>query len=101
MEYRTRCLDCEYEFDQSHPMKESHAPCPKCASKRVESCLFGEVRIRPSLDAAWESENQGSGRYFPQFEDSVDCSKSRKNCFRSRREAIEEGKRRGFTFLEK
>lgn len=101
MEYTTRCQSCEYEFDQSHPMKDDHAPCPKCKSKRVESIVFGTVAVRQSLDAGWDAENGGRGRYFPQLEQSVTCTKSSKNCFRSRNEAMEACKRRGFVILDK
>lgn len=102
-DYRTYCRECENVWDQHHLMREPHEPCPKCRSTSVNTHIesMSQVRVRPALDQGWEGENQGSGRYFPQFEDSIDCSKSRKNCFRSRSEAIEEGKRRGFTFLEK
>ena len=98
--YDTECRKCEHVWEQSHLMRESHEPCPKCGATDVFTVLQ-PLHVRAALDQGWEGENQGSGRYFPQFEDSIDCSKSRKNCFRSRNEAIEEGKRRGFVFLEK
>lgn len=101
MDYRTRCMNCEHEFDQSHLMKEPHLPCPKCKSKKVESCVFAEIRIRPPLDAGWEYENGGRGRYFPGMEQSIDCKPSAGNYFRSRNEAIESCKRRNFQIIDK
>ena len=100
MEYRTICMSCRHEWEQSHLMKESHAPCPECKGEKVES-VIESVNVRAPADAHWGYENNGLGRYFPQLEDSVDCKPSAKNHFRSRNEAIEACKQRGFQIIDK
>jgi len=100
MEYRTHCIECEFEWDQSHLMKEPHSPCPECKSRQVES-VIRIVAVRQSLDAGWDGLNNGLGQYFPQLEDSIDCKPSAHNHFRSRNEGIEACKRRGFQIIDK
>lgn len=102
-DYRTYCQSCKNIWDQHHLMREPHEPCPKCRSTSVNTHIesMAQVRVRAPLDSGWEYENGGKGRYFSQLEDSIDCKPSAKNYFRSRNEAMEACKRRGFTILEK
>ena len=100
MQYKTICRDCEFIWEQAHLMKDDHEPCPKCESKKVES-VIEHVNVRAAQDQFWEFENNGLGRYFPQMEDSKTCTASKKNFFRSRNEAMEAAKRRGYNIIEK
>lgn len=101
--YDTFCEKCDHLWEQKHLMREAHEPCPKCHSKQVRTHItLGSIQIAAnSLDAGWENEEGGRGRYFSQLEDSATCTRSPKNFFRSRNEAIEACKRRGFQILEK
>lgn len=103
-EYETICLDCEHVWNQSHSVHDDHAPCPKCGSKKISTYFGNGMKMQiaaNSLDCGWEHENGGRGRYFSQLEDSVDCKPTNKNFFRSRNDAIEACKRRGFDILDK
>lgn len=101
MDYTTRCEKCTCVWDQSHSMKENHAPCPECGSNKVFSLIHGTTQFSAPLDAGWEYESGGRGRYFSQLETSRTCTRSPENFFRSRNEAMEACKRRGFDILEK
>ena len=101
MIYETLCQKCEHVFEQEHPMKEAHHPCPKCSSKQVYSVIHGTTQFARPLDAEWEYLNGGRGQYFSQLETSKTCTRSPENYFRSRNEAMEACKRRGYTILDK
>lgn len=101
MDYTTSCHKCSHEWDQSHPMKEAHEKCPKCGCKEVYSLIHGTTQIAPPLDRNWESLNGGRGQYFSQLETSKTCTRSPENYFRSRNEAIEACKRRGWDIIDK
>lgn len=102
MIYETHCLKCEKKWTQSHRMKDKHENCPACGSDKVESVIEnGSVRFSQSMDVAWETENNGLGRYFSQLETSATCTRSKENFFRSRNDAIEAAKRRGFEIIAK
>lgn len=99
-DYDVECRKCGHASEQTHMMREAHFPCPKCKSKDVFTVLQ-PTAIRPPLDGSWEYENGGRGRYFSQLEDSVDCKPSAHNHFRSRNEAIEACKKRGFQIIDR
>jgi len=101
MQYETLCQKCDHVFEQEHRMKDPHKPCPKCGAKEVFSLIHGTTQFAPPLDRNWESLNGGAGQYFSQLETSKTCTRSRENFFRSRNEAIEACKRRGYNIIDK
>lgn len=103
MDYDTECQKCGKVWEQSHPMKEGHQPCPACKSKDVRSIIAPQhaPRVNGFLDRDWPMLNGGRGQYFSQMETSKTCTRSPENCFRSRADAIEACKRRGFDLLDK
>jgi len=103
-EYETICLACDHVWDQSHSVHAAHEPCPNCRSEKVSRYFGNGLHTSvsaASLDTGWERENGGRGRYFSQLEQSATCTRSPENCFRSRNEAIEACKRRGFDIISK
>lgn len=101
MDYLTHCLKCEHQWEQSHRMVEPHAACPRCRSKSVESVPTADVRVNPPLDRGWEYLNGGRGQYFSQLEPVPTGTPSPSCHFRSRHEALEACKRRGFNVISK
>lgn len=95
--YQYRCAECEAEWEEYHSMHETpRIPCPKCSGAQTGKCFNYSVTFIGAKDANWEGENGGKGRRFSQLakhakDDSQDCH------FRSRNEAIEAAKRRGYT----
>jgi len=92
--YDTECQKCNHTWEQSHMMRESHAPCPKCKSKNVQTVITADIRINPPADMFWEYEENGKGRYCPQLERDT-AKKSDYAYCRSRYELIEKAKRQG------
>ena len=103
IEYDVLCLDCDHVHEQSHGMREKHAPCPKCKSANVTTSISNTIRFNKPLDSNWENANGGRGEYFSQLEmKSTHPDHGTPDCyFRSRKDALEACKRRGFTVISK
>ena len=101
--YDVLCLKCEHVAEQFHMMRESHAPCPKCGSKDVTTAISNTIHFNPALDSSWEGLNGGRGQYFSQLETNcTDPKNGSRDCyFRSRNDALEACKRRGFNIISK
>lgn len=99
--YDCECQDCGSVHEQRHRMADPHGPCPKCRSTSVITIFTQPVRVNPPLDRNWESLNGGRGQYFSQLEESKTCTRSAENFFRSRNDAIEACKRRGYDIISK
>lgn len=100
--YDTECQKCGEIWEQTHMMREPHSACPACKSKQVRTRhTAATIQFAAPLDAGWEYESGGRGRYFSQLETSKTCTRSPENYFRSRNEAMEACKRRGFDIIDK
>lgn len=101
--YDVLCLKCDHVHEQTHSMKEAHAPCPKCKSKNVTTAIGNTIHFNPALDQNWENLNGGKGQYFSGMETEIrDPNNGSANCyFRSRNDALEACKRRGFNIISK
>lgn len=102
-DYDVLCLKCDTVWEQTHSMREKHAPCPKCHSNDVTTSIGNAVYFNPPLDSSWENRNGGRGEYFSQLEmKSTHPDHGTPDCyFRSRKDALEACKRRGFTVISK
>lgn len=96
--YDGACLDCDCEFEYVHAMKDSgRVPrCPECKSRNTEKIIVALPIVRAS-DIGWEHESGGKGRRIAQL---AKHAKDETCYFRSRDEAKEAAKKRGFTVLD-
>lgn len=81
-----------------HPMAhcDREHPCPCCG--RAMSRAVVPVAVKPPPDSGWEGENDGRGRYIAQLADHQPFGKNDPKAYcRSQSDAIEKGKRKGFT----
>lgn len=78
------------------PMMDPHPKrCPKCSSK-IER-LFSVPAFRQAPDHEWDQANNGRGRYISQYQTKPGPANDPNCFFRSQAEAIEYGKKNGYT----
>ena len=80
--------------------------CPECKGGTFERCFNTTVRFQGSVDENWHTENNGLGRYLPQagprYLDAYTKTKPNPDAYaRSRNDAIEKMKKRGYPTIEK
>lgn len=77
--------------------------CPKCGGKEFDRVFTTAVAFHPPADAGWEQENGGLGRYLPQAGrvKRPDGTLNPETHARSRAEAIEIFKKRGYPSIER
>lgn len=103
--YEFSCDHCEV-VQLVHPMSEAHPKkCPQCGSSNFHQ-IFSVPATMASADAGWEAENHGMGRYLPQagprYLDAYTKTKPNPDAYaRSRNDAIEKMKKRGYPTIEK
>jgi putative FmdB family regulatory protein len=107
MRYDFFCEGCNKEVEIVKGMNDpSPEHCPECGSKRWHRVFGSAVAVHPPADAGWESKNNGLGEFMPQlgtrYLDPFTKTQPNPNAYaRSRAEAIEKFKRRGYTDIQK
>ncbi len=87
--------------------KSMNAPwpkkCPKCGAKGFDRIFNSGMGFIPAADSGWELESNGAGRYCPQLGriKRPDGSLNPDTHCRSRAEAIDKFKARGYPNIEK
>jgi len=95
--YDYRCPLCLHEEERFHAMSDtSEQECPQCGVGMHK--LIATPRIKPPVDAGWENENGGRGRYISQLQRTPGPEGSDPSAYcRSQRDIFEKAARRGLS----